>query len=125
MPAAGSSFDLPSGHIAFFIFLRSAIMLTSNIKTVRNDMKTLVKDAQELFREASLVTGEKAEELRARGLALLDTAMEKAQEIQTVAVEKGKVAAQSTDEFVHEHPWKAVGIAAGIGLLVGLLISRK
>lgn len=100
-------------------------MLTSNIKTVRNDMKTLVKDAQELFREASLVTGEKAEELRAKGLALLDTAMEKAQEIQTVAVEKGKVAAQSTDEFVHEHPWKAVGIAAGIGLLVGLLISRK
>lgn len=100
-------------------------MLTSNIKTVRNDMKTLVKDAQDLFREASLVTGEKAEELRARGLALLDTAMEKAQEIQTVAVEKGKVAAQSTDEFVHEHPWKAVGIAAGIGLLVGLLISRK
>lgn len=100
-------------------------MLTSNIKTVRNDMKTLVKDAQDLFREASLVTGEKAEELRAKGLALLDTAMEKAQEIQTVAVEKGKVAAQSTDEFVHEHPWKAVGIAAGIGLLVGLLISRK
>ena len=100
-------------------------MLTSNIKTVRNDMKTLVKDAQELFREAGLATGEKAEELRARGLVLLDKAMEKAQEVQTVAVEKGKVAAQSTDEFVHEHPWKAVGIAAGIGLLVGMLISRK
>lgn len=100
-------------------------MLTSNIKTVRNDMKTLVKDAQDLFREAGLATGEKAEELRAKGLAMLDSAMEKAHEIQAVAVEKGKVAAQSTDEFVHEHPWKAVGIAAGVGLLVGLLISRK
>jgi ElaB/YqjD/DUF883 family membrane-anchored ribosome-binding protein len=100
-------------------------MLTSNIKTVRNDMKTLVKDAQELLREASLTTGEKADELRAKGLALLDTAMEKAHEVQAIAIEKGKAAAQSTDEFVHEHPWKAVGIAAGVGLVIGMLISRR
>lgn len=100
-------------------------MLTSNIKTVRNDMKALVKDAQELLREASLASGEKAEELRARGLALLETAMEKAHEVQAVALEKGKAAAQSTDEFVHEHPWKAVGIAAGVGLVIGMLISRR
>ena len=100
-------------------------MLTSNIKTVRNDMKTLVKDAQDLLREASLATGEKADELRAKGLALLELATEKAHEVQALAVEKGKVAAQTTDEFVHEHPWKAVGIAAGVGLVVGLLISRR
>lgn len=100
-------------------------MLTTNIKTVRNDMTTLVKDAQDLLHEASLASGEKAEELRAKGLALLDVAMEKAHEVQAVAVEKGKAAAQSTDEFVHEHPWKAVGIAAGFGLVIGLLISRR
>ncbi len=100
-------------------------MLNSNIKTVRNDMKTLVKDAQELFREASHATGEKAEELRAKGLTMLDAAMEKAQEVQAVAIEKGKAAAHTTDEFVHDHPWKAVGIAAGVGLIVGMLISRR
>lgn len=100
-------------------------MLATNIKTVRNDMKTLVRDAQDLLREASLSSGEKAEELRAKGLALLDTAMEKAQEVQAIAIEKGKAAAQTTDEFVHEHPWKAVGIAAGVGLVIGLLISRR
>ena len=100
-------------------------MLANNIKTVRNDMKTLVKDAQDLLHEASLASGEKAEELRSRGLALLDTAMEKAHEVQAIAIEKGKAAAHTTDEFVHEHPWKAVGIAAGIGLVVGMLISRR
>lgn len=100
-------------------------MLTNNIKTVRNDMKTLVKDAQDLLREASLATGEKAEELRNRGLEMLDAAMEKAQQMQALALEKGKEAAQTTDEFVHEHPWKAVGIAAGVGLLVGMLITRR
>lgn len=100
-------------------------MLTNNIKTVRNDMKTLVKDAQELFREAKLASGEKAEELRNKGLVMLEAAMDKAQQIQTLALEKGKEAAQTTDEFVHDHPWKAVGIAAGVGLLVGMLISRR
>ena len=100
-------------------------MLNANIKTVRNDMNTLVKDAQELFREAGLATGQKADELRARGLKLLETATEKAQELQTVAVEKGKAAAHTTDEFVHEHPWKSVGIAAGVGLVIGMLISRR
>ncbi len=100
-------------------------MLNSNIKTVRNDMKTLVRDAQELLREAKLSTGEKADELRSRGLQMLDAAMEKAQEVQNVALEKSKQAAQTTDEFVHQHPWQAVALSAGAGLLLGMLISRK
>ena len=100
-------------------------MLTSNIKTTRNDMKTLMQEAQELFREATSATGDRAEELRDKGLILLDAAMEKAQELQGVALEKGKKAARATDEFVHENPWKAVAISAGIGLLIGMLISRR
>lgn len=100
-------------------------MLTSNIKTVRNDMKTLVQDAQELFREAASATGDTADELRSKGLLLLDAAMEKAQELQSVALEKGKEAAHVTDEFVHDNPWKAVAISAGVGLLIGMLISRR
>lgn len=100
-------------------------MPNNSIKTVRNDMKSLVEDARELFREASQNTGDKADELRARGMHLLDGAMERAQEVQALALEKGKVAAQNTDEFVHQKPWQAVGIAAGIGLMVGMLLSRR
>ena len=40
-------------------------------------------------------------------------------------VEKGKVAAKVTDEYVHENPWKAIGVSAGIGLVIGLLIGRR
>ena len=100
-------------------------MLESNIKTVRNDMKTLLKDAQELFREATSVTGVRADELRSRGQALLDAAMVKAQEVQAAALETGKEIAQTTDDYVHENPWKAVAIAAGAGLVLGVLIARK
>ena len=100
-------------------------MKANTLKTTRTDMKTLVKDAQELFREATSVTGEKADELRSRGLQMLDSALVKAQEVQTAALETGKELADKTDDYVHENPWRAVAIAGGIGLLVGLLISRK
>ena len=100
-------------------------MLSSNIKTVQNDMKTLVKDAQDLFREATHATGEKADALRAKGMGLLEVAMAKAQEVQTAAIETGKEMAETADNFVQENPWKAVAISAGVGLLVGVLIARK
>lgn len=45
-------------------------------------------------------------------------------EIQSAMMEKGKKAAQSTDQVVHENPWYAVGVAAALGLVVGLLMPR-
>ncbi|WP_199688171.1 DUF883 family protein [Noviherbaspirillum sedimenti] len=100
-------------------------MTASSYKTVRNDMKTLVRDAQQLFREASVATGERADELRSKGQELLDSAAQRAQELQTVAVETGKELASTTDDFVKENPWKAVAISAGVGVLLGMLIGRK
>lgn len=100
-------------------------MLESNIKTARSDMKTLVRDAQDLFREATSSTGVKAEELREKGLMLLDAAMEKAQEVQAAALETGKEVAQTADEYVHQNPWNAVAISSAVGLLVGMLLARK
>lgn len=100
-------------------------MKANTLKTTRTDMKTLVKDAQDLFREATTVTGEKADELRSRGLQLLDTALVKAQEVQTAALETGKELAEKTDDYVHENPWRAVAISASVGVVLGLLISRK
>jgi ElaB/YqjD/DUF883 family membrane-anchored ribosome-binding protein len=100
-------------------------MLESNIKTVRSDMKTLVKDAQDLFREATSSTGERADELRQRGLLLLDAAMEKAQEVQAAAMETGKEVVHTADEYVQKNPWQAVAISTGVGMLVGMLLARK
>jgi ElaB/YqjD/DUF883 family membrane-anchored ribosome-binding protein len=85
----------------------------------------MVEDAQELFREAAATTGEKAEDLRDKGLELLDTAVSKAQDVQAAAIEAGKEIAATTDDYVQENPWRAIAISAGIGLLVGLAISRK
>ena len=100
-------------------------MLASNVKTVINDMKTLLRDAQDLFLEATSATGEKADELRQKGIGLLEAATVKAQEMQAAAIETGKEMVETADDFVQENPWQAVAISAGIGLLIGMLISRK
>jgi ElaB/YqjD/DUF883 family membrane-anchored ribosome-binding protein len=100
-------------------------MLASNVKTVRNDMKTLLRDAQDLFHEATSATGEKADELRQKGISLLEAATVKAQELQSAAVETGKEIAETADDFVKENPWKSVAIAGVVGVLVGVLIARK
>ncbi len=100
-------------------------MLTPHLKTTRNDMKSLVRDAQELFHEAASATGEKADTLRSKGLALLDTALAKAQDVQAVAIDTGKELASTADDYVQENPWRAVAISAGLGLLIGLVIGRK
>jgi ElaB/YqjD/DUF883 family membrane-anchored ribosome-binding protein len=100
-------------------------MLENNISTVNNDVKTLVKDAQALFAAAASLTGEKAEEVRARGMRALDGALAKAQEAQATAIVKGKEVAASTDAYVKENPWRSIAAAAGIGLLVGVILGRK
>lgn len=98
-------------------------MLETTIKT-RSDLKSLLLDAQDLFRDATSATGSKADELRSRGLNLLDAAIDKAQDAQTVAVTTSKEFAQTAGEYVRENPWKAVAIVAGAALLASLLVRR-
>lgn len=100
-------------------------MLESNLKVVNNDVKTLVKDAQALFQAAATLTGEKADEVRHRGMRLLDTALGKAQDAQANALVAGKEMAVSADHYVKENPWRAIAAAAGVGLLAGVILGRK
>ena len=88
------------------------------------DLRVVVADAEELLRATAGQAGEKVSAARERiqeNLAAAKVRLAAAQE--AVAV-KTKQAAKVTDEYVHENPWKAVGIAAGVGLIVGMLISR-
>lgn len=100
-------------------------MLESNLKAVNNDVNTLVKDAQALFQAAAALTGDKAEEVRNRGMRLLDTALDKARDAQADALVAGKEMAVSADHYVKENPWRTVATAAGVGLLLGMMLGRK
>jgi ElaB/YqjD/DUF883 family membrane-anchored ribosome-binding protein len=58
-------------------------------------------------------------------LDTLNNAKDSLSSVEGTVTEKAKVVAERTDEFVHRNPWEAVGVAAGLGLLIGLLIRRR
>jgi len=89
------------------------------------DLKLVLSDTEALLRSAAATTGEKAVELREKATVTLKNASEKIIDLQAVAREKGRAAAAATDDFVHERPWTAIGVAAAAGFLLGLLVNRK
>lgn len=89
------------------------------------DLKIVISDAEELLRATAGQAGEKAAAAREKIQDSLHRAKLKLAEAEEVMIDKTKQAARATDEYVHEHPWKAVGVAAGIGLIIGLLIGRR
>lgn len=89
------------------------------------DLKLVVADTEELLRATAGQAGEKVTELRARLEKRLQESKLALGDIQELATEQVKVAAQATDEFVHAEPWKAVGIAAALALALGVLIGRR
>ena len=89
------------------------------------DLKVVIADAEELLRATAAQAGEKVSAARERIQASLATAKVKLTEAERALLEKTKQAARATDQYVHENPWRAVGIAAVAGLVLGVLISRR
>jgi ElaB/YqjD/DUF883 family membrane-anchored ribosome-binding protein len=106
------------------LFLEPAMDHTSKDKLI-TDMKLVLTDVEDLLKAATAATGETAAALREKAAGKLKLATEKLTGLQEAALLKGKEAAKVTDEYVHANPWKAVGIAAAAGFLIGLLINRK
>lgn len=89
------------------------------------DLRLVMMDAEELLKATAGQAGEKVASARARAEDSIRAAREALAEAGEAAVERGREAAESADEYVHEHPWTAIGIAAGVGLVIGLMLSRK
>jgi ElaB/YqjD/DUF883 family membrane-anchored ribosome-binding protein len=100
-------------------------MTTANKDRLVSDLKVVISDTEELLRATAGAAGEKAGELRERIAIRLRDAKERLADIEAAVVDKTKAAARATDDFVHEDPWKAVGVAAAIGLTLGVLIGRR
>ena len=88
------------------------------------DLRVVVADAEELLRATAGQAGEKVSAARERIQENLAAAKQRLAAAQDAVVARTKEAAKVTDEYVHENPWKAVGIGAGVGLIIGMLIAR-
>lgn len=106
-------------------FLKENFMSNPTLTNVRNELKPLMHDAQDLLDKAAEVGEAGAAELRSKAMQVLDHAITRANDLQESAVRKGRKIAHDTDVYVHEKPWHAVAVAGAVGLLIGMLIIRR
>ena len=91
----------------------------------RRDLRAVLSDMDDYLRATASQTGEKIGVIRERLQEQMQKAKERLADTREVVVDKTKQAARATDDYVHDNPWRAVGIAAGVGLVIGLLIGRR
>jgi ElaB/YqjD/DUF883 family membrane-anchored ribosome-binding protein len=90
-----------------------------------SDFKVVVADAEELLRATANQAGDKATELRSKIQGRLADAKVRLADAEAAVVDKAKLVGRAADDYVHDNPWRSVGVAAGIGFIVGLLIGRR
>lgn len=90
-----------------------------------SDLKVVIADAEELLRATANQAGEKIAEIRVKAEENLRNAKIRLARAEQALVERTKAAARATDDYVRANPWRAVGIAAGAGFIVGLLVGRR
>jgi ElaB/YqjD/DUF883 family membrane-anchored ribosome-binding protein len=88
---------------------------------VKEDLHALMRDAEELLKATAGDMSEKAKLARTR----LAEALEKAKGTYRQLEEKTVAAARATDKVIREHPYESIGVAFGVGLLIGVLVARR
>ena len=99
--------------------------VTAAREQILSDLRAVVADSEELLRATAGAADERAAAARARVEESLRVAKGKIEELDSQMLDRLNQAVKAADEYVHEHPWGAVGIAAAAGLLVGVLIARR
>ena len=90
-----------------------------------NDFQTLVNDTERLLEHTATLAGDQADELREQIHDSLLRARETLKLTEDSLRERGKAAVTATEDYVQANPWQSVGIAAGVGFLLGLLATRR
>jgi ElaB/YqjD/DUF883 family membrane-anchored ribosome-binding protein len=89
------------------------------------DLRNVIHDAEELLKLTAQDVGDEAAAVRERVRSRLLDAKDSLLQLQEGAVERAKEAGRKADDYVHDHPWQAIGIAGAVGVVVGLLIGRR
>lgn len=88
-------------------------------------LKKSLDEAERMLQQAAEATGEKAEELRETALRSLRRTREHLYTTQDELMAQGRRAVRATDDYVHDNPWRAIGVAGLVGVLIGALICRR
>lgn len=89
------------------------------------DFKAVVANAEALLKATTNQGGEKMSEIRTKAEESIKVAKARMAEAEAALLVKTKAAAKAADAYIHENPWKVVGVAVALSLVIGLLIRRR
>lgn len=96
-----------------------------NTAQLMEDLRVVVEDAEALLKATAGQAGEKVDQARQRAQESLRAARSRLADIEGEVSLRAREAARHTDRYVHENPWGAIGIAAGVAFILGLLAGRR
>ena len=99
--------------------------MTQATQKLVTDLRVLAADAEELVKSTAAQTDERIVQVRCKIQQSLAELKPRVAEAQSVLTETARTAASSADAMVRDKPWTAISVAAGVGLLIGLLIGRR
>ena len=105
--------------------MTNEMMTNVSREQLASDARQVLDDVQALLAQAAESTGQQAQDLRSRAAGQLKQAQARLGELQHATAERSRAAMHATDDWVHLHPWGAVGLGAGVGFLIGLLVARR
>jgi ElaB protein len=98
---------------------------TNQNNPIARDIQNVVSDAQDLLKTVQSEGENRLSEVRSKVQSQLEQARQTLTELQTTVQAGAKQAMDTTDAYVRTNPWRAVGISAGVGALIGFLIARR
>lgn len=89
------------------------------------DLRAVMVDAEELLKATAGQTGERIEKVPARAEQSVSKARQRMQAAGQDLQAAAESAAREVNDRVQENPWTAIGVAAGVGLVLGIMLGRK
>jgi ElaB/YqjD/DUF883 family membrane-anchored ribosome-binding protein len=89
------------------------------------DLRAVVAGAEELLKATADQTGERIAAARGKAEESLKVAKARLEEQEATVMAKTREAAKSTEDYVRDNPWKAIGIAAAAGFVLCIMATRR
>ena len=99
--------------------------MTSSIDALMTDFGALLTEVETLLQRANNASGATADSIQSEVETKLQAAKQRLLDLEGTTADAAKAMKQATEDYVHQNPWQSIGIAAAVGLLAGVFLSRR
>lgn len=104
---------------------QSRVQVETALSNMAREFRSFVSDVEDLIKATNNLTGDELNKAKAKLEQRITIARRSVEELGGSIAERARKTAQSADDYVHEQPWTAIGAGAGLGLVVGYLLTRR